>query len=195
MKSNNYILGGIAIILLLSLGGIIGYKLKKCPIVNNTVYSTDTVYQGYPIIDTYRTSYPINKPYFISVPSKPVNVHDTVFLEDYAPSFESIDTLRYQDLYVSIKDKGNCTGIIERQSVFGGNLKERIITNEIKTILQAPIPFLTLHAGVSASFSNRWKAFDVGPAASIVIRQRHIINYNYGINTSTHNFSLQTKIK
>ncbi len=178
-------------------GIIIGYNIKKCPVITNTVTTIDTVYSSYPLIDTYKVNVPVNKPFFVTIPGKKekVYVYDTVKIGNDLITFESRDTLKHDGMFVALFDKGNCNGIFERKSIFGGEMKERIINNEITNTVLAPLPFVTLHAGASASFSNRWNAFDVGPATSIVIRQRHIIHYNYGINTSTYNFSLQTKIR
>lgn len=178
-------------------GIIIGYNIKKCPVITNTVTITDTVYSSYPIIDTYKVTIPINKPFFVTVSGKKekVYIYDTVKIGNDLITFESHDTLKHEDIFVTLFDKGNCNGIFERKSIFGGEMKERIINNEITKTVLAPLPFVTLHAGASASFSNRWNAFDVGPALTLVIRQKHVIGYDYGLNTSTHKITLQTKIK
>jgi len=183
----------VAIILIL-IGGFVGYKLKQCPGIVNTVYATDTIYQGYPIVDTEIVTKPITKVVIKEVVRQVlVNKTDTITI-DY-PEWEQTDRITYEGLNIDINDKGNCNGVIERKSKFSGELKERIVTNTVTNNVALPPPFLSLYAGASASFSNRWKAFDVAPAVSMAIRQRHIINYSYGINTSTHNFSIQTKIR
>lgn len=190
---NKTLLIVIAVVLLL-IGVGIGYRLKQCPNIANTVHTTDTIYQGYPIIDTEIVTKPITKVVIKEV-VRQVLVHkkDTIML-DY-PEWEQYDSLSYEGIKVGITDRGNCNGVIERKSKFSGELKERIVTNTITNNVVLPPPLLSLYAGASASFSNRWKAFDVAPAVSVAIRQRHIINYSYGINTSTHNFSIQTKIR
>ncbi len=195
MKNNTQNIIVVFVLILAVVCGIIGYKLKKCNIlIPATVVSHDTLYSSYPV--------------YIEAPSKPITItktetkyltitkYDTTILEKTYSTFTSSDTITpVEGFHVAILDTGNCYGILNRNTKIFGSLPERIITNTVTNTIVKSQPFLTLHAGASASFSNRWNAFDVGPAASVVIRQRHIIYYNYGINTSTHNFSLQTKIR
>lgn len=198
MKNNNTLTIIIAVVTFV-LGLVAGCHIKKCPVIESSNTIIDTVYQGYPIIDTYRISKPVNIPYPVHVPGKVIRITDTVFRNVVKPTFTAEDTLRYQkngnNIFVAISDKGNCDGIISRGSVFGGDFKERVITvNTTNTVIK-PYPFMALYAGASASFSGRWKAFDVGPAVSVSFRQRHNIGYSYQLNTSTHNLTLQTRIK
>lgn len=195
---NNYLHILIAVVLFF-IGGFFGYKIKRCHEIIKTVRSTDTVYQGYPINSTIIKTKPVNIPYPVLVKGRDsiINIHDTAFL-DY-PTYTIVDTLRYvdsnsADINVAITDLGNCFGIIERKYIFSGKLTQKIVTNTITNEIAIPPPFISLNAGASISFSNKWKAFDVAPAVGISIRKKHNLIYSYGINTSTHNVSALTTI-
>lgn len=181
----------VLLILGLLLSFILGYKTRKCPTIVSTVHTVDTTYQDYPIHDTVKLSAPLVIKW---KPAKQILVTktDTVFL-DY-PEWETSDTLAYEGIRVNLKDRGNCSGIIERTHKFSGTLKERIITKTELQTVKDPAPLLTLYAGASASFSNKWKAFDIGPAIGISLKQKHLINYSYGLNTSTHEITLMTAV-
>jgi len=198
-KNRIYVLM-VAGIILLFIGGFIGWKLKKCPIIVSTVTNLDTVYYPIPLVSKIIETKPVNVPYPVKGDIR--EIHDTSFLDrEELPTYKSDDTLRYSSIdgtdsfYVAVSDLGNCYGIIERKSTFGGNLTGRIITKETINNIEVPPPFISLSAGVSTSFSTRWKAFDVGPAISLSIRKKHSATYSYGLNTSTHNFTLQTQIR
>lgn len=191
---NRLILVAISLFGGVVIGGFCGYKLKQCPKIVSTVTTTDTVYQGYPIHDTFILSKPINRETTKEVVRQVLVTNtDTVFL-DY-PEFRQTDKITYEGLIINISDRGNCNGVIERKSTFTGELKERIVTNTITKNVSIPQPLFSLSAGASASFSNKWKAFDVGPTIGLSIRKRHNVNYSYGLNTSTHNITITTHIK
>lgn len=189
---NQYIYIGAIILLLV--GGFCGYKLKQCAEIVSTVTTTDTIYEGYPIHDTFIVSKPINHETAKEVVRQVLVTNtDTVFI-DY-PEFKQTDKLTYEGLVINISDRGNCNGVIERKSTFTGELKERVITNTVTKNVSIPPPLLSLSAGASASFSNKWKAFDIGPAVGISIRKKYQALYSYGLNTSTHNITISTLIK
>jgi hypothetical protein len=189
---NQYIYIGAIILLLV--GGFCGYKLKQCAEIVSTVITTDTIYEGYPIHDTFIVSKPINHETAKEVVRQVLVTNtDTVFI-DY-PEFKQTDKLTYEGLVINISDRGNCNGVIERKSTFTGELKERVITNTVTKNVSIPPPLLSLSVGASASFSNKWKAFDIGPAVGISIRKKYQALYSYGLNTSTHNITISTIIK
>lgn len=192
MNKNTITILAIAFLATFLIGGFTGYKIKKCPVIVSTVTELDTVYYPLPIQKVIETK-PINVPYLVKGETSIVEIHDTTFL-DY-PTFTSTDTLRHDSLYIAISDIGNCYGIIERKSQFGGHLTGRTVIQTITNNIVIPPPFISLSVGASASFSGKWNAFDVGPAVSLSFRQKHQIGYSYGLNTSTHNVYLQTKIK
>lgn len=191
MNTTNLILG----IALVICGGVIGYNLKKCDPIISEIKTIDTVYQSYPIYDTFKISYPKN----VVIEKTKIEtkyVHDTTIKNIFNEgSFTSIDTLSHDGIKVAILDKGNCNGIYSRSSLFFGTQNEKVVTQTIEKVVQKQHQLFTIMAGVSASFSNKWNAFDVAPAASVNIKNKFYIGYSYGINTSTHNLSLQTKIK
>ena len=191
MNTTNLILG----IALMICGCIVGYNLKKCDPIISEIKTTDTVFVTKQIHDTPKVSYPKN----VVIEKTKIEtkyVHDTMIKNIFNEgSFTSIDTLSHDGTKVAILDKGNCNGIYSRSSLFFGTQNEKVITKTIeKTVIKQP-QFITLMAAASASFSNKWNAFDVAPTASVNIKNKFYIGYSYGINTSTHNLSLQTKIK
>lgn len=198
---NQYVL--IGAILLLLIGGFCGYKLKQCPAITNTVIDIDTVYVDHPIIDTNIKSRPKNvvksrSKSFVSEVPKPTD-HPIAKTPDpelpECTEWEQTDRLEYKGLIIDISDKGNCAGVFERNTNFSGVVTIPVITKSSTNNASIPPPFLSLYAGASASFSNRWKAFDVGPAVGVSIRKRHNFDYSYGVNTSTHIITLKTQIR
>lgn len=192
--NKNYTILTIALVVGFLIGGWAGCHFKKCPEMASVETRIDTVFSSYPIVDTFMTSKPVNKYIYKTVHVQPtLQGKDTIWVNH--PKWESFDTLRHEGLFVSISDIGDCSGVMDRKAVFSGSLKERIITNTITNNVLVPPPMISLHAGASASFSNRWKAFDVAPVVTLAWRQKHLASYSYGLNTSTHTVSLQIKIR
>lgn len=195
----NYILITVCCLVSFLIGSYSGckYQAKRCKnIVVDKQYVHDTSYSSYPI--------EIEK--FVSVPKNVIINKDVVRFIKYdsiscdtiykqIPMFASNDTLRFDSLFVAILDTGNCYGIINRHSVFGGYQKERIITNTITNTITKPISLLQLNAGVGTTFSNEFKVIDVSPIIQISIKQKASIGYGYRLNERTHNFQLTTKIR
>lgn len=198
MNTTNLIIG----IALVICGGVIGYNLKKCDPIISEIKTTDTVYQSYPIYDTFKISYPKN----VVIEKTKIEtkyVHDTMIKNIFNEgSFTSIDTLSHDGTKVAILDKGNCNGIYSRSSLFFGTQNEKVITQTIeKTVIKQPQLF-SLYAGANMSFINtkidtnyRFKAIDFGPTLGLNFKNKAQATYQYGIKTNQHNLSVQIKIK
>lgn len=195
MKNNYQNIIVVFALILAVVCGVIGYNLKKCStLVPGTTVKRDTIYSSYPI--------------YIETQSKPITItktetkyltitkHDTTVLEKDYPTYTSSDTITpVEGFHVATYDTGNCYGILHRGIKIFGTLPERIITNTITNTIDHPQPLFSLYAGVQGSFSTKWKAVDVGPTISLVLRNKHSLGYGYQINTRTHSLTLQTKIK
>lgn len=185
----------------LLVGGMTGYNLHpNCESKQEFIYKTDT-------IEHYVSGSPF------TIISKPINtiihdtfnqikvvqklntkyIHDTTFLE--YPTFTSYERIKYDSLYVDITDTGNCNGIITRHSVFGGKIKERIITNTIEKIVNQPISLFQLNAGLKTTFTNKWQLQDLAPSVQLSFKQKHSIGYDYQIQSKQHSLTFLTKIK
>jgi hypothetical protein len=198
MKNNVQNIIVVFALILAVICGVIGYNLKKCnTIVPSTIVIHDTSYSSYPVyIDTHSvpTSKPIsNKP---NIKYAAVTEHDTIYLEKEYPTFTSSDTITpVKGFHVAILDTGNCYGILHRGTKIFGAFPERIIINTVTNTISRPVPLFTLYAGVQGSFSTKWKAVDVGPAISLVLKNKHSLGYGYQLNTGTHSLTLKTKLK
>ena len=73
---NKNLIVAIAAIVLLIIGGFVGYKLKRCPVIESQVVKYDTVFVEKPIVDIQKVSYPVNIPFSVYVPGKTKYVHD-----------------------------------------------------------------------------------------------------------------------
>jgi hypothetical protein len=188
------------IIVFLALGmalicGIIGYNLKKCKtIVPGTIIEHDTIYSTYPVyIETQSVPKVITK---TETKYLTITKHDTMVLEKNYPTFTSSDTITpVKGFHVAILDTGNCYGILHRGTKIFGAFPERIITNTVTNTISKPVPLFTLYAGVQGSFSTKWKAIDLGPTVSLILKNKHSLGYGYQLNTGTHSLTLQTKLK
>lgn len=160
---------------------LLGRYSKQCPEIINTVVEEKYV----PITGG------IGSPIVIAGKPKNVYIHDTVKIKVKGPTFYSTDTLRFDSIIVMIKDTGNAEGIINRGALFGGKVKEKIITN---TVIK-PAPLLQLDAGIRAQFDCAWQANDIGPAAQLQIKNKYSLGYSYMINNRSHNVSLLVKLK
>lgn len=156
--------------------------------------------------DTSYSSYPIEVEKLVSVPKNVIINKDVVRFVKYdsiscdtfynqIPLFASTDTLRFDSLFVAISDTGNCYGVINRHSVFGGFQKERIITNTITNTITKPISLFQLNAGVGTTLSSDYKFVDVSPMLQLIFKQKAIIGYGYRLNERSHNIQLTTKLK
>lgn len=190
----------IIFILIFAAGMFAGYKAKRCPVVVGTTVRIDTVTTYEPITGGIGSpltvvTYPANTPF--KWPAKLIYKTDTVFkpIEAQYGGFTSVDTLRWDSLYVAVIDTGNCNGITSRRSTFGGKIPERSITKTIDRVLEARPALLQLNAGVQTSYAGKWRAIDLGPALTLDIGRKYFIGYSYSLNSSTHCITLQTKIK
>jgi len=126
---------------------------------------------------------------------KTINKVNNVTKIDTSIGFTSTDTLRFDSLFVAITDTGNCNGIINRQSVFGGKIITKEISKTITKEIEKPTPLFQINAGVQSSFIGKWENVDLGPAIQVQLKQKYSVGYSYLIGSSTHNISLLTKIK
>lgn len=196
-KTINIILG-IVMFLLLGISFWIGRISVKCPEIIKTQIKTDTLI----LHDT------INKERIVSI-SKPYNViinkdvikyktndiyHTDTLYRDY-PTFLSIDTLRYKNIYVSINDTGSCDGIYSRHYIFGGDIENKVITKTITNTITRNIPLISLYGGFSSIFDKSWKYKDVGPYLQLSIKERYNIGYNYMLNSQDNILHLTIKLK
>ena len=188
----------------------LGRQSKKCESIKDVIIEkvvTDTVYRDAPIEPKTIHSVPknVNKntnynsdknikgiDFSLNIQKKAA---DTNYNSDLHYDFEQLDTLDYKGLKIAVKDKGNCFGVYDRNTTFFGSLPERIITNTNYVTLPHIEPLFSIHAGASASFSNRWKVFDVGPNLMISLSNKHNASISYMMNTSTINLNLSTRIK
>lgn len=186
----------ITFVLIFALGVFAGYKSKRCASITGTTVKIDTVTNYVPIsggIGSPLTviTYPKNRPV------KTIYLRDTVTkqIEAQYDGFASVDTLRWDSLYVAVIDTGNCNGITSRRSTFGGKIPERSITKTIDRVFEKPAPLFQLNAGVTTSYAGKWRAVDLGPALTLDIGRKYLLGYSYSLNSSTHCITLQTKIK
>lgn len=197
MKQNNKLF-----ILILAIAMVLtfflGRQSKKCASIESVITEkvvTDTVYTSYPVYLETKSkpiTYTIYKDKLVS---KTDTIYDQIdFINDCMESI-SFDTLNYEGLKVAIQDSINCTGITSRNTIFFGTLPERIITNTNYVTLPHIEQLLSVHAGASASFSNKWKVFDVGPNLMLSLKNKHNVSISYMMNTSTINLNLSTRIK
>jgi len=196
IKINKYL--GIAIgIVFFLISFSVGRWSKQCATISNTVYKTDTLYMKEPIVAMPVISIPKNKEIHIInkivYKDSLINIHDTLYME--SPLFESVDTLRYKGIYVSIIDTGNCTGILSRQSLFGGELETKVITNTITNNVIIPPHFLTLYGGANSKFSKEFLLNDIGPIIELSIKQKYNVGYAYFLNSGQHTIHLTIKLK
>jgi len=186
----------------------LGRQSKKGESIKDVIIEkvvTDTVYRDAPIEPKTIHSVPKNVniktnyssdlkrnriPLSLNMAEKAVDTNSDLHYD-----FEQLDTLDYKGLKIAVKDKGNCFGVYDRNTTFFGSLPERIITNTNYVTLPHIEPLFSIHAGASASFSNRWKVFDVGPNLMISLRNKHNASISYMMNTSTINLNLSTRIK
>ncbi len=175
----------------------LGRQSKRCDSIQDVIIEkvvTDTIYKTYPVYQQGK-SIPIT---YTIYKDKLVRKTDTIYKQiDFSncPDFVSVDTLKYEGLSVAINDTGNCKGITSRNTTFFGSLPERIITNTNYVTLPHIEPLISFHAGASASFSNKWKVFDVGPNLMLSLRNKHNASISYMMNTSTINLNISTRIK
>lgn len=198
MSNKNKIILIVIIIASIIIGAIIGYRLHKCNSIESKVIKTDTIYRSYPIEVEKQTSKPsstiIKKDTIIITKNK--NVYDTVFINSSNPGYIYSDTINYDStMYVSINGVGNCSGIIQRDALFHGTMKERIITNTITNNIAIPRNLIQINAGVTSSFANNFKTIDVGPCVMLSIRNNKTISYSYLIGNKSNQISVTTKIK
>lgn len=191
-----YILIGVFLFILFGVGFFLGRSSKKCPEIVKEIITSDT-------IEYYIGSSPVyleSKPHNVIIEKKvpiisKIEIKKTdTFYKEY-PTFMAIDTLRNDSLFVAILDSGNCNGIIMRHSIFGGKIKTKTITNTITKVLEKPSALFQLNGGVHTQFNKAFLIKDIGPLASVCIKQNHSLGYSYLLNSKTHNIFLTTKIK
>lgn len=216
LSKQQFFLGLFVLMVLVFTGGFFaGRSSKQCPTIISETITSDTTDSYLPItggagspltVITYPANTPIaHKSNKIAFNAKNItpnainvtdcNENDTLIRENVTASFISIDTLRFDSLFVAITDTGNCNGIQIRHSVFGGKIKAQTIINTITKVAQKPTPLFQLNGGIQSSFIGKWKSVDVGPALQLQLKQKYSIGYSYMIGSSTHNISLLTKLK
>jgi len=131
--------------------------------------------------------------------------YDTILIEknptqnekinDFKTTFISVDTLRFDSLYVSIVDSGGCNGIINRHSTLGGKMKTIEITNTITNTVETPINLFQLNAGITSTFNKAWNISDIAPTIQLDLKRKYFVSYSYGIQNKNHSLSILTKIK
>jgi len=185
---------GLVMIFLFGIGFWIGRSSVKYPEIINTQIQTDTLI----VHDT------INKEHIVTI-SKPHNViinkyktndiyrTDTLY-KDY-PIFLSVDTLRYNNIYVSLSDTGSCDGIYSRHYMFGGDLEQKIITNTITNTITRKVPLFSLYGGISSIFDKSCKYQDIGPTLQLSIKNRYNLGYGYMIKSQDNILHLNIKLK
>jgi hypothetical protein len=193
---NKYILILIACFVLgIIIGVPIGRFSKDCPTLVSNSIKTDTFYKyvSAPTSPSLIT-FPINQYFHDTVHSEHVSM---VYIDSskYNEGFTSTDTLRYDSLYVTINDTGNCKGIIKRLSAFGGKQKIQVVTNEVTNIVKEPTPLISLYCGIQTTLGGKWNALDVGPSIQLSLKQKYNIGYSYQLNSQQHSITLQTKIR
>lgn len=173
------------------IGLIIYIKSHKCQEIVNEVLVVDTIYQEVPpiVIHTKPKNKVITK--YKTITETEIDtvyefVHD---IDDY--TFTSLDTIRKDSQFVAIKDFGNCLGITERISVWGG--KEKIVTKTITKTLKEKVPLLSLYGGVSGSYENN-QIKNISPSVMLLIKNKLSLDYNYRFDNS-HNVGVKVKLK
>lgn len=201
-----YILLSVFLFILFGVGFFLGRYSKNCPKVKH-IFTSDTTYNYTPITGGVGSPLTINtKPQNVKilkeVEYKPVNriiykIDTFIAKGEDLPvlGFESTDTLRFDSLFIAIKDKGDCNGILERKSSIFGKVKERIITNNNTEIIELKPPLFQLNAGVQAQFNKEFLIKDIAPSLQVEFKQKYSITYGYLLSSKNHNFTLLTKIK
>lgn len=199
MNKLNYILLVLCAILFF----FIGCTTKHCPQLVSETHTTDSseIYTpitggaGSPLtVITHPENIPVKNS---ELKPKIKIVKDTVYIDSTGLlcSHISIDTLRHDSMFVALRDSITCEGIQQRLATFGGKQKQLIVTNTVTKVFEKPVPLFQLNAGVQSSYSKRWHAVDLGPIVSIDIKHKYNVAYSFMLNSSTHNISLQTKMK
>jgi hypothetical protein len=181
-----------------------GRTTKHCAEIVQEILTTDTLIQ-------YVSSSPLtitSKPK-VTVMEKPImelitkyvdtgiNVilikRDTINISN--GQWSAIDTLQNDSLFVAITDTGDCNGILTRHSVFGGKIKERTINNTILKVVQKPTPLFSLYAGIAVNGTIPFALKDMGPIATLGIKDAQLISLGYGLQQKQFTFHFQTKFK
>lgn len=162
--------------------------------VYKTVTKTDTAYKytrvEVPLVSTVTNTQIKYKPGIA------YTVHDTLtdsLLIEY-PTFYAVDTLRFDSMYVAIRDTGDCFGILHRDANLGGHKQEVYITKTITNTILKPYHFFTLFGGVQANMLNK-NLYEISPALNLCIKNKFQLGYGYGINYKTQNVSILLKLK
>lgn len=161
----------------------------------SSVTTTNTIYRDVPIPPTPVKSRVKNTPLKLPV-GLPYAIHDTLtdsLLIEY-PTFYAIDTLRFDSMYVTIRDTGDCFGILHRDATLGGKKEEVYITKTITNTFLKPYPLFTLFGGVQANMLNK-NLYEISPTLNLCIKNKFQLGYGYGINYKTQNISILLKLK
>lgn len=189
----------VALFTIFIFGMGVGYKSKKCQIIETTKVVSDTFYSSYPIEVDRVVKVPINKVSHdtITIVKKGENIHtlDTI-IQVVNGTFISHDTLSHDSIFVALKDSGNCNGIMKREYQFYGAQKQREIVKTITNNIILPQSLLQLNLGVVSSFNKGFSnVVDIAPMVQLEYRKKYQASYSFQFNQKQHNISVSTKIK
>ena len=189
----------VALFTIFMFGVGVGYKSKKCQIIEKTKVVSDTFYSSYPIEVDKVVKVPINKVSHdtITIVKKGENIHtkDTIY-KVINSTFISNDTLSHDSIFVALKDSGNCNGIMKREYQFYGSQKQREIVKTITNNIILPQPFFQVNLGVMTSFNKGFSnVVDIAPMVQLEYRKKYQASYSFQLNEKQHNISVTTKIK
>lgn len=200
-KKNNLML--FAVLLCCAVCFYAGWTLKPCPVVQ-VVTTSDTLDVYTPIKSGTDSALPV-----VTYPKNEiVYVHDTFIKTKYVQRFDtstilnenttalfvSNDTLRYDSIYVSIIDTGDCNGILKRHSTFGGKIRERIVNNQTTEITEKKTELFQLYAGVGYNWIGD-KYQSVATVLQLGIKQKVLLGYAFHVNTFAQSISIHYKIR